>query len=52
MYVNPGTLEIVDKRIVYTEGPYTGDIKYDVKKDRIGIIKAMLNLVEAFEKFQ
>jgi len=49
MFVKPGTLEIVDKRVVYTEGPYTGELKYDVRKDPIGIVKTMLDLAKSFE---
>ncbi len=49
IYAKRGTMEIADKRIIYTEGPYTGDAKYDVKEDRIGVVKAMLNLSNAFE---
>lgn len=50
MFVKPGTLEVVDKRVVYTEGPYSGDVKYDVRKDPpIGIVKTMLDLAKSFE---
>ena len=49
IHAKRGTIEIVDKRIIYTEGPYTGDVEYDVKQDKIGVVKAMLNLADAFE---
>lgn len=52
MYATPGTLEIVDRRIIYTEGPYTGGVKYDVNKDRIGVVGAMLKLAARFEEVQ
>ncbi len=44
-----GAFEITDKRIVYTEGPYTGDVKYDVAEDRVGVVGGMLGLVRVFE---
>jgi len=50
MYVKPGSLEVLDKRVIYTEGPYSGETKYDVQKDRLGIVKALLGIVKAFEK--
>ncbi len=49
IHVKSGTMEIVDDRIIYTEGPYTGDVKYNVREDKIGVVKAMLNLAQAFE---
>jgi len=49
IYNRRGTLEITDKRIIYTEGPYTGNVRYDVKEDRIGVVKKMLNIASAFE---
>ena len=52
IHTKSGTMEIVDDRIIYTEGPYTGDINYDVKEDKIGVVKAMLNLAQAFEAYR
>ncbi|MDP8238880.1 MAG: zf-TFIIB domain-containing protein [Candidatus Hatepunaea meridiana] len=49
IYNKRGTLEITDKRIIYTEGPYTGNVKYDVKENRIGVVTKMLNIANAFE---
>lgn len=50
MDVNPGTLEIVDKRVIYTEGPYTGAMIYDIKEDRIGIVTKMLKIASLIEE--
>jgi len=49
MYVKPGSLEIGDKRLVYTEGPYSGETRYDVKSDRLGIVRDMLNIAKLIE---
>jgi len=43
-------LEVVDKRIILTEGPYSDTATYDVEKDPSGIVAQGLKLVLLFEK--
>lgn len=45
-----GKLEITDKRILLTEGPYTGSGGYEVEKDPKGLVSKMLGLALLFEK--
>ena len=46
-----GKLEILDERIVYTEGPYIGVVSYDITEDETGAIKAMLDFAKAVEAY-
>ncbi len=49
IYKKHGKVEISDRRIVYSEGPYAGDVKYDVVEDRVGVVEGMLEVVGALE---
>lgn len=49
IYLKRGKLEITDKQIIYTEGPYAGDVKYDVKTDGQYVVSKMLDIAMAFE---
>jgi Zn-finger nucleic acid-binding protein len=44
-----GSLEITDARAMYSEGPYVGNVKYDVKTDSSGIVRRLLKLVTLIE---
>ena len=46
-----GKLEILDERIVYTEGPYIEVVSYDITEDETGVIKAMLDFAKAVEAY-
>jgi len=50
IYNKSGSLEILDKRIVYTEGPCAENAQYDVQSDPVGIVKKMMTLASLFEK--
>ena len=45
-----GKLEIIDKRIILTEGPYDGSGNYDVEKDPSGVVTKVLKLALLFEE--
>ena len=46
-----GQLEIVDRRVVYTEGPYrTGTKGYDVETDPSGIVGRLVRLAASFDQ--
>lgn len=49
MVNNPVTLEILDNRIVCSEGPFREEINYDVEKDHNGVVESMIGLAEAIE---
>lgn len=49
IFEKPGALEITDTRAMYSEGPYVGDVKYDVKADPGGIVRRLLRLVTLIE---
>ncbi len=49
MQTRPGTLEIMDRRIVYTEGPYAEGTRYDVEADPAGIVRWMVRLAALME---
>ena len=46
-----GKLEILDERIVYTEGPYIEVVSYNITEDETGAIKAMLDFAKAVEAY-
>ena len=46
-----GKLEILDERIVYTEGPYIEVVSYNITEDETGVIKAMLDFAKAVEAY-
>ncbi|OVE76398.1 hypothetical protein BVX98_06170 [bacterium F11] len=50
IYNKPGTLEIVDKRVVYAEGPCAETAGYNVESDPLGIVKKMMTLVSVLEQ--
>jgi len=50
MLTAEGKLEITDKRIVLTEGPYDGPGSYDAEKDPSGVVKRALKLALLFEE--
>ena len=45
-----GKLEIIDKRIILTEGPYDDSGNYDVEKDPSGVVTKVLKLALLFEE--
>ena len=47
-----GQLEIVDRRVVYTEGPHRkgAEARYDVEADRSGIVGRLVRLAAAFDQ--
>lgn len=47
----PPRLEITDKRIILTEGPYTGSGRYDAEKDSSGVAARVIKLALLFEQF-
>lgn len=52
MLTAPAKLEIIDRRIILTEGPYTGSGSYDVKNDPSGVVTRAIKLALLFEKSQ
>ena len=46
-----GKLEILDERMVYFKGPYTGTESDDIKEDKTGALNAMLDLAKAIEAY-
>lgn len=50
MFTTPGRMEIIDKRIILTEGPYAGPGHYDVDKDLSGIVSRVIKLALLFEQ--
>jgi len=49
VFQNPGALEIMDSRLMYTEGPYIGSVRYDVEEDPSGIVHELVNFAELIE---
>lgn len=50
MLTTPSRLEIIDRRIILTEGAYTGSENYDIEKDANGVVKRTLKLAQLIEK--
>ena len=47
VFTRKGTIEILDNRIVYTEGPYKPDeVSYCAKTDKAGVVGALLESVK------
>lgn len=49
MVYNPVTLEILDNRIVCSEGPYRKRVDYDAEEDHNGVVESMISLAEMIE---
>jgi Zn-finger nucleic acid-binding protein len=49
IFKRPGSVEITDTRAMYSEGPYEGDIKYNVEADPSGIVRRLLRVVAFIE---
>jgi len=45
----PGSLEVLDDRVVYREGPYPGQVRADLHKEAGGIIDDLLNVARTLE---
>jgi Zn-finger nucleic acid-binding protein len=45
----PSNIEMHDDRIVFTEGPFFDDSRYDAQKDEKGVIAAMIELAQAVD---
>ena len=49
IFGKPNNIEMHDDRIVFTEGPFFGDSRYDAQKDEKGVIAAMIELAQAVD---
>ena len=49
VFAKAGTLEVLQDRIVYKEGPYEGDVKIDAEKDAGAIMDELASLAMALE---
>jgi len=47
-----GTLKVLDKRILYTEGPYRGTATYDMSKDPAGIVSRLIQLAQLLSNWE
>ncbi len=50
IFSKSGTIEILDNKVVYSEGPYSGEVTYDVQQDSAGVVKRLLRLATLFDK--
>ena len=50
IFSSHGTLKVLDKRILYTEGPYKGNASYDMSKDPAGIVGRLIQLAQLLNK--
>ncbi len=58
IYVKPGSVEMLDDRVVYTEGPYSmtnadpwkAGLTYDVEADPAGIVTAMVRIAKLVDE--
>ena len=50
IFKRPGSVEITDTRAMYLEGPYVGNVKYDVEADPSGVVRRLLRLVNLIER--
>jgi len=48
IFEKPGTLQILDTHIIYSEGPYTKDTTYNVEDDPSGIVNRMVKIATLF----
>jgi len=49
IFEKPGTLQILDTHIIYSEGPYTRDTTYNVENDPSGIVNRMVKIATLFD---
>jgi len=49
IHLIPGTLEVLDACIVYTEGPYSGEFSIDIQKSSKEVIKRLEKIVSNIE---
>ena len=49
VFGRPGSLEITDARVIYSEGPYSGEFRYDVQADPSGIVARLVRMADLIE---
>ena len=47
VFTRSGSLEVLDNRVVYTEGPYKEEVTYDPKADSASVVAALLEVATA-----
>jgi Zn-finger nucleic acid-binding protein len=49
VFVRTGSLEMTDARIIYCEGPYSGEFRYDVQADPSGMVARLVRMADLIE---